>query len=62
MEAAKRGARAVARGLVKPRGMSDEEYEQLLRQQDEQYKLFSEKAKRRIANKGPMEGDVNGTS
>lgn len=62
VEAAKRGARAVARGLVKPRGMSDEEYEQLLRQQDEQYKLFSEKAKRRIAKKGPMEGDVKGTS
>ena len=34
----------------------------MLRQQDEQYKLFSEKAKRRIAKKGPMEGDVKGTS
>jgi len=42
--------------------MSDAEYEQMLRQQDEQYKLFSEKAKKRIAKKGPMEGDVKGTS
>lgn len=57
-----RRARVVAHGLVKPKGMTDAEYEQMLRQQDEQYKLFSEKAKKRIAKKGPMEGDVKGTS
>ena len=51
-----------AKGLVKPRGMTDAQYEQMLREQDEQYKLFSEKAKKRMAKKGPMEGDVKGTS
>ena len=51
-----------AQGLVKPRGMTDAQYEQMLREQDEQYKLFSEKAKKRMAKKGPMEGDVKGTS
>ena len=58
----RRGELQRAHGLVKPRGMSDAEFEQMLRQQDEQYKLFSEKAKRRIAKRGPMEGDVKGTS
>jgi cell division protease FtsH len=58
----RRGERTRARGLVKPRGMTDEEFQQMQREQDEQYKLFSEKAKRRMAKKGPMEGDVKGTS
>ena len=58
----RRGELQRAHGLVKPRGMTDAEYEQMLRQQDEQYKLFSEKAKKRIAKRGPMEGDVKGTS
>ena len=53
-----RGDSLVARGSIRPRGITDEEWEQQLRQQNPNYRHFSQRAKERIAKRGPMIGDM----
>ena len=38
---------------MKPKGMTHKEWDQLQKQQDRNYKLFSQRAKRRLAEQGP---------
>ena len=54
------GVYIVAR-QIKPKGMSQEKWEQMQKQQDKNYKLFSKRAKERIATQGPRINDTRGT-
>ena len=54
------GVLIVAR-QIKPKGMSQEKWEQMQKQQDKNYKLFSKRAKERIATQGPRINDTRGT-
>ena len=54
------GVHIVAR-QIKPKGMSQEKWEQMQKQQDKNYKLFSKRAKERIATQGPRINDTRGT-
>ena len=56
-----RGGLCVVARQIKPKGMSQEKWEQLQKQQDVNYKLFSKRAKERIASQGPRINDTRGT-
>jgi ATP-dependent metalloprotease FtsH len=56
--AARRGDLNVARANLKPKGMTDAEWAQQLREANPNYRLFSERARDRIATRGPMIGDM----
>ena len=43
---------------MKPKGMTDAEWAQQLREANPNYRLFSERARDRIATRGPMIGDM----
>ena len=53
-----RGDSLVAHGSIRPRGITDEQWEQQLREQNPNYRHFSQRAKERIAKRGPMIGDM----
>tara|TARA_B100000482_G_scaffold182400_1_gene156374 strand:- start:1994 stop:5068 length:3075 start_codon:yes stop_codon:yes gene_type:complete len=57
----KRGGVYIVARQIKPKGMSQEKWEQMQKQQDKNYKLFSKRAKERIATQGPRINDTRGT-
>jgi ATP-dependent metalloprotease FtsH len=56
----RRGARVVARGSLRPRGMTDEQWAAQERQSNPNYRQFTQRAKDRIRERGPMLGDMVG--
>ena len=54
----RRGARVAARGSLRPRGITDEEWARQQRESNPNYRQFTQRAKDRIAAKGPMIGDM----
>ena len=54
----RRGARVVARGSLRPRGMTDEQWAAQQRQSNPNYRKFTQRAKERIRERGPMLGDM----
>ena len=54
----RRGARVVARGSLRPRGMTDEQWAAEQRLANPNYRTFTQRAKERIRERGPMLGDL----
>ena len=54
----RRGARVAARGSLRPRGITDEEWARQQRESNPNYRQFTQRAKDHIAAKGPMIGDM----